>query len=197
MGMMLMLDERLQPVIALLTKDQSKPVLIVAIDGHSAAGKSTLARAIANTLPSVTIVQMDDFYRSLDEEERSRLDAEGGYHQYYDWQRLEEQVLKPLAIGEDCWYQKYDWSTNRLGEWAQLQATGIVVVEGCYATRPELRHYYDVVLFVETPAARRLQRQVERADATAAWLARWDAAEHFYMEHYYPDRDADLVIAGE
>lgn len=192
-----MLLEKLRPLKTLVNEHQSKSLLLIAIDGPSAAGKSTLASAINSVLPKVTIVHMDDFYRVLDEETRVALNAKGGYDRYYDWERLETQVIKPLSTGKDSRYQKYDWMINRLGEWLTVQATGIIVIEGCYAARPELRPYYDIVLFVETSAARRLQRQQERADATASWLARWDAAEQFYIQHDQPHHYADLVIAGE
>jgi len=188
---------KIETVLALLSEQPTKPVQLVAIDGHSAAGKSTLARTLSALLPNVTIIHTDDFYRTLDERERAALDAEGGYYRYYDWERLEAQVLQPLSSSETSCYQKYDWSTNSLGEWVTVPAAGIILIEGCYAARPELRYYYDILLFVATPPVQRLQRQSARADATAAWLARWDAAEQFYMAHYQPHRYAHLVIAGE
>jgi uridine kinase len=192
-----MLPEKMEAVIALLNKYQAKPVVLAAIDGHSAAGKSTLARSLGDLLSNVTIVHMDDFYRPLDEEERAGLDAESGYFRYYDWERLETQVLRPLSNGDESSYQRYDWATNRLGEWVNVRAAGIVLIEGCYAARPELRRYYDVVLLVVTSAAQRLQRQNERADATPSWLARWHAAESYYMQHTQPHPYVDLVVSGE
>jgi len=95
-------------VLALLRANKAKSCLLVAIDGHSAAGKSTLAGVIAHQLPNVTIIHVDDFYRPLDEQERESLNAQDGYYQYYDWERLEAQVLKPLSLGQDIRYQKYN-----------------------------------------------------------------------------------------
>lgn len=194
---MLISHPKLQPVLTLLNRYQTSSLCLVAIDGFSAAGKSTLAQAIGASLPCVEIVHMDDFYRPMDEDERAGLDAEGGYRRYYEWERLEAQVLQPLAANQETRYQKYDWTTNRLGQWATVRPNGVVLVEGCYAARPELKHYYDVVLLLETSAARRLERQHARADATEVWLARWDAAERLYMEQYQPQKYADLIIAGE
>ncbi|MEZ4660409.1 MAG: hypothetical protein R2911_22865 [Caldilineaceae bacterium] len=51
----------------------------MAIDGHSAVGKSTLAKTIANSVTSVSIVHTDDFYRVMDKDERAQLDAQGGW----------------------------------------------------------------------------------------------------------------------
>jgi uridine kinase len=136
------MSKNLSEAIALLQQHQTKPLLLVAIDGHSAAGKSTLARALQQHLPQVSIVQTDDFYRPLSEETRWALDAAGGYLHYYDWQRLAAQVLAPLRAGQESCYQKYDWAENRLVAWASVQSVGIVLIEGCYAARPELKGYY-------------------------------------------------------
>ena len=58
------------------------PVL-VAIDGHSAAGKSTLTLTLQEKLEA-QVVAGDDFYRVMDETKRFSLDAEAGYKYYLD-----------------------------------------------------------------------------------------------------------------
>jgi uridine kinase len=186
-----------QRVVSYVQERKQNSLLLVAIDGHSAAGKSSLAAALQHALPDVTLVHTDDFYRPMREEERARLDAAGGYQSYYDWQRLEAQVLKPLSIGSVTQYQKYDWQHNCLGGWEELKPEGIIVIEGCYAARPELRHYYNVIILIETPVKQRVQRQQARADASPEWLARWDAAERYYMEQHRPHAYAHLVVAGD
>ena len=49
---------------------------IVAVDGHSASGKTTFARTLAGAGPS-TILHLDDFYRPMPSEERAALTPEG------------------------------------------------------------------------------------------------------------------------
>ncbi|MBI1879818.1 MAG: hypothetical protein HYR94_16615 [Chloroflexi bacterium] len=191
------MNQQLHTILSFLTTHVTHALTLLAIDGHSAAGKTSLARALVHVLPHVSVVHMDDFYRSMPEEERASLDATGGYQHYYDWQRLEAQVLIPLKTGQISHYQKYNWATNRLDAWAIVPPDGVVVVEGCYAARPELRHYYDIIILVETSAQQRECRQQARADASSEWLARWDAAERYYMDRYRPHDYADLIVAGE
>jgi hypothetical protein len=46
-----------------------------------------------------------------------------------------------------------------VGTWTEVGPAEIIVVEGCYAARPELRPYYDVFIWVETSAEQRAQRK--------------------------------------
>jgi uridine kinase len=185
------------PVIGLILERMVHPVTLVAIDGHSAAGKTSLANEIRANFSDVQIVHMDDFYRVLGNAKRERLDAVGGYEFYYDWQRLEREVLQPLRQGQAGSYQPYDWATNRLSnEIKTVWPLGVVIVEGCYSARPELRKYYHALVFVETAAKERHERQRERADATNAWLEKWEAAERHYLEQVNARAFADLVVTG-
>ncbi|MEM8532160.1 MAG: hypothetical protein AAGF95_15045 [Chloroflexota bacterium] len=188
--------ERLSSVLALLDERRRFPVTLLAIDGHSAAGKSSFAHALQQSRSDITIIHTDDFYRPMAEDIRAQLDASGGYDQYYDWQRLETQVLRPMHSGMTARYQRYDWATNAPGVWCEVQPAGVVVVEGCYAARPELRAYYHIIVLVTTSEEERSQRQLQRADE-AAWVARWDAAERYYMEHHRPHTYADIIVSGE
>lgn len=181
-------------VVALLRARAARAPLLVGLDGHSAAGKSTLAQHLQQQLANLTIVRADDFYRVMDADERAALDAAGGYALYYDWQRLERDVLVPLSQGRAARYQRYDWANNCLGGWTAVEPRGIVVVEGVYTTRPELRGYYDLTLWVATDFAMRMRRQNERADP-AEWVARWEAAEAYYVQQHAPQKHADAVIS--
>ncbi|MEU9131405.1 hypothetical protein AB0D08_25415 [Kitasatospora sp. NPDC048540] len=131
---------------------------IAAIDGPGGSGKTTLAAAVCARLDGSVVVHVDDFYRPMSDRERERLDAEQGYHRYFDWERLRDQVLAPLRDGRAARYRIYDWSTGRLGEWRETAPGGVVIVEGVYSARPELAPWYDVTSYVEVPRDLCLQR---------------------------------------
>jgi hypothetical protein len=50
----------------------------------------------------------------LPERDRLLLSPQEGDHQYFDWQRLRDQVLAPLASGQAARYQWYDWSAGQI-----------------------------------------------------------------------------------
>jgi uridine kinase len=175
----------------------STPLVLLSVDGHSASGKTSLARAVLAARPGATLVHTDDFYRPMEADVRAALDAAGGYAGYYDWQRLEAELLRPLRSGHWARFRRYDWDRNELDDWSEIGPTGLVVVEGCYSARPELRAWYDAVVLVVSSPAERARRQHKRNDASPEWLARWDAAERHYMEEYRPEAYADAVVSGE
>src|SRR4051812_49685989 len=90
---------------------RSRSHLLVAIDGGGGAGKSTLARNLADALGDATIVQMDDFYRPMPAAERAALTPGEGVDRYFDWSARAGQrasaaaprghgPLSPLRLGD-------------------------------------------------------------------------------------------------
>jgi uridine kinase len=171
-------------------------VRVLAIDGHSAAGKSTFAQALASRTGAV-LVRGDDFYRVMDEAVRADLSPAEGVELYYDWQRMRDEVLLPLRAGSPASYQPYDWNSGRLASrLVKVSAAAVVILEGLFVSRVELRRLVDRSVLVETPAALRRRRQAERADASPEWLERWDAAERHFFRHIRPPATFDLVARG-
>jgi uridine kinase len=183
-----------ESITSSLLESKLKTPLFIAIDRHSAAGKSTLAKQLACNLQDSIIICMDDFYRVMDEKRRFLLDAEGGYMTYYDWQRLREEVLEPLSLSKAVTFQTYDWQYNKLGELTRLEPANFIIVEGCYSTHLELARFITFVIVVETPESERKKRQAQRNNATQEWLSRWDAAERFYIETIRLPNRANVVI---
>jgi uridine kinase len=168
--------------------------LVVGIDGAGGAGKSTLARGISDAFTGrVSIVECDHFYRPLNDAQYS---PEQAYENYFDWRRLRDEVVIPLREGKSARYQRYDWSTDRLAEWIEVEPREIVLIEGVFSMRPELRPLIEVAIFIETPRAERMRRMVARPQESTSWIDRWMAAEDWYLEHAAPNRHADLVVEG-
>jgi len=170
--------------------------IIVAIDGGGGAGKSTLADGIRDTIEDVAIIRCDDFYRRLRDFHASSFDAREAYETYFDWRRLRDDALVPLRSGKPARYQRYDWSSDRLAEWIETAPREVVVVEGVYSMRPELRAMLDAGIFVETPRERRLRRMLARGHNAGNWIEPWMAAEDWYFANVRPKEYADLVVPG-
>lgn len=132
-------------------------LILVAIDGPG-----RIDGEIAAILEPSAVVRMDEFARPADAE----LDPQEAYELSYDWARLVEDVLDPIAVGE----------VGRVGT-AEVRPRGLVVIDGPFSTRPQLRGYYDLMVWVDgpTPTGR--------------------AAEDWFATNVGPPNDALVVSA--
>ena len=174
---------------------------LIAIDGPGGSGKTTLAAGVAEHLDSLEqVVHGDDFYRPMPAPARLLLSPHEGYDEYFDWQRLRDQVLIPLASGAAARYERYDWLTGQLAaeEPRLVPRSGVVIVEGVYAARPELAGYYDLTAWVDTPREECMRRLYQRGHdhGPGKWNERWRAAEDHYIAATRPVTRLDLTVRG-
>lgn len=170
----------------------------IAIDGGAGAGKSMLARGIQAQRESVSIVKTDDFFRPLNEYPVANMAPEKLYELYFDWQRMRNEALIQLSRGETATYQKYDWSQDRLLEWETVKPKEIVLVEGVYSSRPELRRMLDAAIFVDAPKSKRLKRIKSRnPNEPTNWITAWMTAEDHYLNQVSPQNTADLILSSD
>ena len=179
----------------------SRARVLVAIDGCGGAGKSTLARGVSNSLTNVSIVCADDFFRPLSQPQPGTLTPAKAYELYFPWERMRDEALVPLRQGKTARYQRHDWVSDELGEWVIVEPNPIVIVEGVYSSRPELRESARCDHF-----HRRSARRAPPPDAGAwssrqrpesDWMIPWMAAEDWYVEHLRPQESADLILKNE
>ena len=181
--------------IRLVAELGSNPCLLVAIDGPGGAGKSMLAMNLGESCGLISAVQGDHFYTPMAADERAGLTAEEGYNRYFDWTRMRDQLLEPLSKGASARYQRYDWGLERLAEWTEQAAEGIVLVDGVYSFRPELRAFYGYSIFVNSPKAVCVARLRQRGDSEES-IQMWRAAEDYYLTHTDPASAASIVVPG-
>jgi uridine kinase len=167
-------------------------LLVVAIDGHGAAGKSTLAAAVAG-MTGAALVHTDDFFQPLPARRPRRPVALACY---YDWRRLRAEALEPLRAGRGAEFRRFDWERGEgLDGRTTVAPTAVLLMEGVFSAAPELSDLVDRAVFVATPPAERLRRL--RAQLTPEeWDDDWLAAEQAYFGAIRPPSSFDLVVPG-
>jgi uridine kinase len=168
-----------QPLIDLIDRCGAEQALVlVGIGGRGCAGKSTLAQLISEA----QVVGTDEFWDGSD----FRLD------------RVRTEVLVPLAAGRAATYEGWNWAARAAAGLLTVSPTGVVVIEGVCALHRDLRSFYDVRAWVETPRDIRLARAVRRdgEEARSTWLEQWFPREEQYVAADDPTGCADLVIDG-
>ena len=100
-----------------------KSKVLTAIDGRCGAGKTTLAAALA-THYGCPVIHMDDFFLQPKQRTPERYKEPGGN---VDYERVEEEILKPVLSGADFVYQRFDCRTMSMQEgqkrsWKRLRS---------------------------------------------------------------------------
>lgn len=163
---------------------------VVAVDGHSSSGKSTLAPRLAAALASssapAAVLHTDDL---------------AWHHGVFAWDSLlREHVLPEVRAGRPLAYRPPGWVAR--GRAGALQLPGdlaYLVVEGVGASQPSLTDLLDVAVWVETDEPTRLARDVLRVAAgetTPEDYASWMAEEDAYVTTTRPWERARFVVHG-
>lgn len=171
---------------------------VVAVDGRSGTGKSTLTAWMAEQIGGVHIDQ-DDFYSGGEIDEWRRLSPRGKADRVIDWKRVRDEVLVPLRAGRSATWRPFDWDrmSGLSPEPITAPASDLVILDGAYAARPELAPYLDLTILVTLDDATRRARLLKREgeDYVTEWHAIWDEAEDYYFGTVRPPEAFDLVIA--
>jgi uridine kinase len=167
---------------------RNKEVVLIAIDGLGGAGKTSLAELLRKAVMNCDIVQLDDFYSPA--------------LQAADLLRLKKQVIIPLFNQQAAGYQIYEWQTESFSDWHELKPEGIFIFEGVYALDQTIRDYFDLKIWIETPADMGFSRGVARdiarngVDNTDKWKNVWMPMEEKYRNEQVPGKFADYIIDG-
>jgi len=173
-------------------------VLVVAIDGHGGAGKSTIATAVA-AATGAALVHTDDFFRAPGGAPEVRSGVPGGVRtleSYYDWRRLRAAALGPLRAGRPARFRRFDWERGSgLDGVVTVPASGMIVVEGVFSAAPQLADLVDRSVLVDTPERERLRRLRARV-APDEWDDEWLLAEKAYFGQVRTPSWFDLIVPG-
>ncbi|HTV99219.1 MAG TPA: hypothetical protein VMF87_02890 [Streptosporangiaceae bacterium] len=169
----------------------SPGAVIFAIDGHGAAGKSTIAEAVA-TATGAALVHTDDFFQVP----RAPLAGRPALADYYDWRRLRAQALEPLRARLGAAFRRFDWEHGSgLDGTVTVEPSDLILVEGVYSASPELHDLVDRSVFVDTPEQERLRRLRGRVKPEE-WDDQWLLAERAYFDVIRPPSSFDLIVSG-
>jgi uridine kinase len=186
-------------VSAIRRVGRPEPIL-VAVDGRSAAGKSTLAAEVAGRI-AASVIDGDDFYAGGSEAVWDAMSAAEMAAHCIDWRR-QRSVLETLARGEEARWHAYDWDAGdgRLMEQPTIcPPSPTVILEGAYSARPELADLFHLRVLYDAPTGLRHRRWFEREGEgyDDDWARRWSKAEDWYFARVMPPEEFDLVIPAE
>ncbi len=184
------------PLLAAMDRRLAEsPRLLVAIDGGSASGKTTLAALLARVY-DCNVFHMDDFFLRPEQRTAERLVEPGGN---VDRERFYEEVLEPLKAGRPVTFRRYDCQTQTLIAPAATAPKALNIVEGAYSMHPLLADSYGLSVFLRVPPEVQRQRILTRngPEVGERFFTRWIPLEQRYFEALNPAGRCDLILEVE
>lgn len=173
-----------------LLKDREQ--IIVALDGRSAAGKTTLANLLS-AIYDASIIHMDDFFLPAKLRTPERFSLPGGNVHY---ERFLDEVCKNLNCSKSFCYRKFDCSKMDYVGKVEVHPSKLVIVEGAYSLRPEFTPYYDLKVFFDISADQQRDRILIRngKEVFQQFTERWIPLEENYIKELNVLQTCDLII---
>ena len=158
--------------------EQGAPRIVVLIDGHSGAGKTTLATELAYALKAQHVA-LDAFYPG--------------------WGGLEvgSAMVPGVLAAENPGYRRWDWKRNQAAEFHRVNAKKDIVVEGSGSLSRSNRELATFALWIRVDQVERKRRAIARDGASyhEHW-DRWAAQEQAFFARERPDTLADAIMDG-
>lgn len=179
---------------------------VILIDGPAGSGKSTLANRLATALGGSPSAGAGTFRPDAPLESCAPVQIVHGDDLYEGWSGLAtldevllDQVLEPLARGEDGAFRMWDWIEDRRSHLIQVPQRDWLLIEGVGVGLPRARELAVITVWVEAPWDERLARGQARDgndyDVTEKWRA-FDAEEQALHGRSGTRAAADFRIDG-
>jgi len=203
----------LRPIVDWITSLELGHPTRVGVDGRSAAGKTTLADALAEVVQATTNrpilrASIDDFHRPghkfhfMHEE----WTPQSYYDEGYDYLAFRDLLLRPLGACGDHRVRTAIFDSFHdvpvPEQWQVAPENTILIVDGATLQRPELRSHWDYLIWLKVDDDTILARARER---DVAWVGSAEVVDRRYRTRVlpshalyeslvHPQRRADAVL---
>jgi HAD superfamily hydrolase (TIGR01549 family) len=181
---------------------------VVGVTGGDAAGKTWITNAFAAYLESrrrsVQVVHVDDFHNPRAYRYAGESEPDNYYGRSFALDRLVGEVLEPIRRDGRLHAELLllDLASDRFDLRRRYDVTPetVVLLDGVFLLRPELRDYLDLAVHVDVPLAVALERARRRDvpvlghGVMAKYAAKYVPAQRRHFEEVDPRRAADVVI---
>jgi uridine kinase len=181
--------------------------VIVAVDGLDGSGTHEFADALAEVFAeegaAVFRASMRGFLRPrTDRDARGADSVEGRYRDRYDEATLRRVLLDPFRVAGSTGFQLSAFDAVRdapvESQWTTAPRDAVLVVDGEYLLRPELRGVWNWSVWLEVPdriaAANVARRDGGDPDPEAAANARRHGADLRYAREANPRAEASAIV---
>ena len=156
---------------------------VVAIDGMSASGKTTLGKLLHKEFPESSLIHMDDYFLQPHQRTSERLSEVGGN---VDYERFLDEIILHLNDKDGFSYRKFYCQTQLLGSDICVPWKPLVIIEGSYSQHPYFGEAYDLRIFCEISEEEQRNRILKRngPEMLDRFLNEWIPKENAYFKTY-------------
>ena len=159
----------------------ARRTFIVAIDGRSGAGKTTLAGKLEKELReegiAVAAIEVESFI--------------GGWNGLIDGvEAVAAQILEPVRSRGRATARMWDWNRGAWAEEVRIPPSGpvdVLILTGCGAASAPCRPFVDLAVWVELDEKRRRERVARREGDPGRWWRMWAEQEDLLPRSGEPD----------
>ena len=176
---------------------------LIGIDGLGASGKSRLAKQIQEAphtpglnRPPISIIHTEEFYKP--EAERTEgIIGDNAVSPDFDWDRFENQVIKPVQKNLLVKYERWDWKADRWADWIEIPAENWLIIVGVYSLQSRFFPAYDYTIWMDVPKVERIKRMTQREGQAVAqvWQKKWLPREEHYLAIEQPENRATIILS--
>ncbi len=183
------------PLFAKIDSLMEKDRVILALEGGSASGKSTLGQLLWE-IYDCNLFHMDDFFLRPEQRTAERYREIGGN---VDRERFLSEVLIPLKEGEAVEYRRFDCSTMEIAPSERVVPKKLNVIEGAYSMHPELSEYYDFSVFLDiSDELQRARIQKRNSPAMAQrFFEEWIPLERTYFSEFDIKDRCSVILSSK
>jgi uridine kinase len=199
--------ELLESLVAEFAHHYAKGRTTLAVDGPDGAGKTRFADDLALAFEragfTVFRASVDDFHRPREHRYRAgRFSPEGYYRDAFDYSLLRRVLLEPFRMGGSTGFQLAGFDLERdvpvESAWVTGPADAILIVDGVFLNRFELRGAWNYSIWLDADPKARLARMVERdgsdPDPKAESNRRYSEAQRLYVRDAHPNTAASAIV---
>ncbi|HWI32276.1 MAG TPA: uridine kinase [Microbacterium sp.] len=185
--------------------------VIIAVDGRNGAGKTIFADALAEVFAedgsAVFRASIDAFHRPRAERYAlGRTSPEGLYRDSYDYSLFRRVLIEPFREGPQTsaatgfQLDAFDVARDAPVEsrWVTAPDDAVLIVDGIFLNRPELRGLWDWSVWLDVPAEAAFARMAARTGGDPAPDApsniRSSRAHELYLQEADPQHAASAIV---
>lgn len=177
--------------------------LVLAVDGIDAVGNAAFADAFAEVLAedgsTVYRASMEGFQRPRAERyARGQDSPEGCYRDSYDYATFQRVLVDPFRTGGSTGFQLSAFDAARdvpvEAQWTTAPRDAVLLVDGVFLLRPELRRLWNWSLWLEVTPAAAFARAGGDPDPDAPGNARLRGGHALYVREAQPQRAASATV---